>query len=313
MSVEKIGKIKRVPLRKVWPKEAKDFTPWLENNVDVLNDVLDINLCAAEREQSAGAFSIDLVAEDSDGNSVVIENQLEKSNHDHLGKLITYLSAIEAKAAIWIVKDPRAEHVKAINWLNESNSASFYLIKVEAITIGDSKSAPLLTLIVGPSEEGRKVGKIKKEQHERYNIRERFWQQLLDYAKTKTKLHSNISAGRYNWIGTSAGLLQGLNLNYVVRQHSVDVELYIDKGKDKDNENLEFFEKLEKQKAKIEKAFGGKLQWQRLEGKRSCRIKKELKVGGYREDDLKWPKIHEAAVDAMIRLNKALNPLIKSR
>lgn len=66
MSIEKIGKIKRVPLRKVWPKEAKDFTPWLENNVDVLNDVLDINLCAAEREQSAGAFSIDLVAEDND-------------------------------------------------------------------------------------------------------------------------------------------------------------------------------------------------------------------------------------------------------
>jgi len=262
-----------------------------------LNDVLDINLCSAEREQSAGSFSIDLVAEDNDGNSVVIENQLEKSNHDHLGKLITYLSAVEAKAGVWIVKDPRAEHIKAINWLNESNSASFYLIKVEAISIGNSRPAPLLTLIVGPSEEGREVGKIKKEQYERYAIRERFWQQLLDYAKTKTKIHSNISATEHNWLGTKAGLLPGLGLNYAVRQHSIDVELYIDLGKDKEKENLAFFEKLEKQKPRIEKVFGGKLEWQRLEGKRSCRIK--------------WIRIHEVAVDAMIKLNKALNPHIQ--
>ncbi|MCD6392424.1 MAG: DUF4268 domain-containing protein, partial [Planctomycetes bacterium] len=93
--------------------------------------------------------------------------------------------------------------------------------------------------------------------------------------------------------------------------HSIDVELYIDLGKDKEKENLAFFEKLEKQKPRIEKVFGGKLEWQRLEGKRSCRIKKELKVGGYRDDELKWIRIHEAAVDAMIKLNKALNPHIQ--
>ena len=89
-------------------------------------------------------------------------NQLERSNHDHLGKLITYLTAIGAKVAIWIVADPRPEHVSAISWLNESSSASFYLLKVEAIKIGDSEPAPLLTLIVGPSEEARELGETKK-------------------------------------------------------------------------------------------------------------------------------------------------------
>lgn len=96
-----IGKIERVPLREVWRHEALDFTTWLEGNVDVLNDVLDITLSGPEREQSAGSFSVDLVAEDESGNPVIIENQFGKSDHDHLGKLITYLTAIDAKAAIW--------------------------------------------------------------------------------------------------------------------------------------------------------------------------------------------------------------------
>jgi len=128
-----IGKIQRVGLREVWKHEAYDFTQWLEDNIDVLNDVIDLNLSNAERERAAGTFSADLVAEDEKGNPVVIENQLEKSNHDHLGKLITYLTSIGAKVGIWIVAEPRPEHVSAISWLNESNLASFYLLKVEAI------------------------------------------------------------------------------------------------------------------------------------------------------------------------------------
>ena len=106
---------------------------------------------------------MDLVAEDDKGDPVVIENQLERTDHDHLGKLITYLTAVGARAAIWIASDPRPEHINAVSWLNESNAASFYLLKVEAVRIGDSEPAPLLTLIVGPSKEGREVGETKKE------------------------------------------------------------------------------------------------------------------------------------------------------
>ena len=306
-----IGKIERVPLREVWKREALDFTTWLEDNIDILNENLDINLSNAEREKAAGTFSVDLVAEDDKGNPVVIENQLEKSNHDHLGKLITYLTAIGAKTAIWIVADPRPEHINAISWLNESSSASFYLIKVEAVRIGGSEPAPLLTLIVGPSEEAIGVGKTKKEMAERYAIRKKFWTQLLDHAKTKTKLHANISPGEHNWIGTGTGV-RGLGLNYTVTKHTSVVELYIDLGKDKEEENKAVFDQLAAKKEGIEQAFGDKLEWQQLEGKRACRIRKQFTLGGYRDDEEKWPQIHEAMVDAMIRLEKALKPYIKA-
>ncbi|MGA2799121.1 MAG: hypothetical protein ABSE63_16195, partial [Thermoguttaceae bacterium] len=188
-----IGKIQRLDISKVWKLET-DFTKWLEDNIDILNELVDVTLSAAEREKSAGVFSVDLVAEDNDGNLVVIENQMGKSDHDHLGKLITYLTAIDAKAAIWIVADPRPEHITAINWLNESRLASFYLLKLEAIQIGESQPAPLLTLIVGPSTEGLEVGDKKKQLAERHILRRKFWSMLLERAKTKTKLHATISA-----------------------------------------------------------------------------------------------------------------------
>jgi RecB family endonuclease NucS len=105
-----VGRIERVPLREVWAHEALDFTTWLEHNAAVLSDVLGVTIANVERERAAGSFNVDLKAEDEDGNSVVIENQLERSDHDHLGKLITYLAAFEAKTAIWIVSDPRPEH-----------------------------------------------------------------------------------------------------------------------------------------------------------------------------------------------------------
>ncbi len=303
-----IGKLQRVPLREVWKHEALDFTRWLQDNIDVLNEVLDLSLSNAEREQLAGAFSVDLVAEDEAGNPVVIENQLEKSNHEHLGKLITYLTAIGAKTGIWIVADPRPEHVSAISWLNESSAAAFYLLKVEAVQIGDSSPAPLLTLIVGPSEESREVGETKKELAERYTVRHRFWNELLERAKGKTNLHAHISPSQYSWIGTGAGK-RGLGFNYVVRKHEANVELYIDRGKEADDENKAIFDTLAATKDVIESGFGGPLEWQRLEGKRACRIKKQIELGGYR-DDAKWPAIQNAMIEAMIRLEKALRPHI---
>ena len=305
-----IGKLQRVPLRDVWKHEAYDFTKWLQDNIDVLNEVIDLNLSNPEREQSAGAFSVDLVAEDESGNPVIIENQLEKSNHEHLGKILTYLVAMAAKTAIWIVADPRPEHISAITWLNESSSASFYLLKIETIKIGDSTPAPLLTVIVGPSEEGKGVGKTKQEIAERYIIRERFWTQLLKVSKQKTKLHANISPTQHNWLGTSAGK-RGLSFNYALRKSEAQVELYIDRGKEGDKENKEIFEMLFKHKEEIEKSFGEQLEWEKLEGKRACRISKRIKVGGYRDVEEKWPQIHEAMVNNMIRLEEALRPYIK--
>ena len=299
-----VGKIERVPLREICKHEAYDFTSWLQDNIDTLNDALGLSLSNPEREQSAGSFNVDLVAEDENGNSIIIENQLEKSDHNHLGKLITYLIAIGAKTAIWIVADPRPEHVGVISWLNESSSANFYLFKVEGIKIGDSDPAPLLTLIVGPSEESREVGEKKKEMAERYSIRYKFWTELLERAKEVTKLHANISPGRDSWISTGAGK-SGLAYNYTITKHESKVELYIDRGKDSESENKNIFDELVKHKDEIENVVGDSLKWERLDNKRACRINKKFENGGYRDED-KWPDIHKNMIDAMCRFEKSL-------
>ncbi len=304
--MKEIGRLKRVPLRDVWPHEAYDFTRWLQDNLDVLSQALGLELLSAERERSAGVFSIDLLAEDSSEHPVIIESQLERSDHDHLGKILTYLSVIGAETAIWIVADPRPEHVSAVSWLNESSSASFYLIKVEAVQIGDSPPAPLLTQIVGPSAEAREIGGKKREFSERHLLRYDFWKGLLEKARDRTKLHASISPSRDSWIAMGAGL-SGVSFNYVVRQHDARVELYIDRGSAEENKAL--FDQLLAHKQAIEAQYGEALTWERLEGKRASRIRKDTGAGGYRDEN--WDGVHDTLIDMMIRFERALRPYVK--
>jgi hypothetical protein len=305
-----ISKIRRVSLREVWKHEARDFTQWLQGNLDVLSEIVDTPLASAEKEQPAGTFSVDLVAEDVNGNAVVIENQLEKSDHDHLGKLITYLVSVGAKVAIWIVSDPRPEHIGAISWLNESSSADFYLVKVEAIAIDDSPPAPLMTLIAGPTIEGRDIGKTKKDLSERHHLRLDFWTQLLSRSKEKSKLHENISPGAFHWVGASAGV-SGLSFNFCIWQHEAGAELYIDRGKEMGEQNLAIFDHLFANKEVVENVFGDDIEWERLDGKRACRIRKKTLTGGL-QDKGKWEAVIESVTDDMIRLEKALRPQINT-
>jgi Domain of unknown function (DUF4268) len=287
-----------------------DFTTWLEENIDVLGEELGLTLTNVERERSVGTFNVDLTAEEElSGALVTIENQLGRSDHDHLGKLLTYLSFLDAKIAVWIVGDARPEHTQAIAWLNESELASFYLVKLEAIQIDGSVPAPLFTLVSGPSEEAVGAGRVKKDLAERHDIRLRFWTQLLDYAKRQTRLHTNISPGSYSWVGTSAGLPAGVGLNYSVTQHSARAEVYID-TKDAE-ENARIFNSLYAAKAEIDGEYGEGLEWQPLEGKRACRIKQEFDLGGWRTEEA-WPTVFEAVVGAMIKIDRVFRARLKA-
>jgi hypothetical protein len=307
MSTSSIGKLQRVPLREVWKHETHDFTQWLQENIDTLNAALDLSLVNVEREQDAGDCNIDLVAEDDGGQTVVIENQLEKSYHDHLGKLITYVTAMSAHTAIWIVSRPRPEHVAAIAWLNESSSASFYMVKVEAVRIGESPAAPLFTVIVGPSDVATDAGQTKREIAERFSIRKRWWTTLLERAAKVSKLHASITPGEYSWVGMSSGI-RGLNFNYSVNLADCGAELYIDRGKNADEENKRIFDRLFAQCTSIEQNFGGPLSCERLDGKRASRIRYDCDEGGYRSPEEQWPQIQDRVIDAMTHLERALHP-----
>ena len=147
-----IGFIETVNIRNVWPREDADFTPWLQSHIGELDKVLGLGLSNPEREVGAGNFRIDLVAETNFGD-VVIENQFGKTDHRHLGQLVTYLSHREVQRAIWIVEDGRPEHVKAIETLNDRGVGQIWMITLRAIRIGNSPAAPLFTVVAAPSEE----------------------------------------------------------------------------------------------------------------------------------------------------------------
>lgn len=299
-----VGRLERVKLKEVWPHEALDLTRWLVENPDVLTQVIGIELSNVQREQGAGNFRVDILAEDAVGRVVVIENQLQQSDHDHLGKLITYMAMVAAKVAVWIVSSPRPEHVAAVGWLNESGLCEFYLIKLEAVRIGASEPAPLLTLITGPSQSQRDVGDAKKEQTGRFDERQQFWSELLELSRNKTKLFSNISSGRYSWIGTGSGRA-GITYNYTIKQHTTAVELYIDTGEATENERI--FQLLHEQRDDIGTLFGGLLSWEPLEGKRACRIRHLIELGGYRTLENRQ-HVQSAMIDAMIKLEATLRP-----
>jgi hypothetical protein len=274
-----------------------------------LGQAIGADLSFVEQEGAAGAFSVDIVAEDGSGQQVVIENQLERTDHDHLGKLITYLSNLDAKTAVWITSDPRPEHDQAVHWLNEVVPAdtAFYLVKVEAYRIGNSPPAPLLTVVAGPSPEAREAGEQKKDLAERHRLRLDFWEGLLKRAKRKTPLHARISPGKENWVSAGAGK-SGLAFNYAIRMGDAQVELYIDCGDGE--ENKRYFDALFAKQEAVEETFGEPLDWQRLDDRRASRIRHVLPGGGLRDRE-RWPEIQARMVEAMVRLERALKARIR--
>jgi len=303
-----ISRLEKVPLRRLWPHEAHGFTKWLAENLDILNDTIGIQLSLVEREASAGPFSADILAEDLDGNQVVIENQLEKTDHDHLGKLITYMSNLETKVAIWITSEPRPEHEKAIHWLNETLpvDTAFFLIKLEAYQIDDSVPAPLFTIIAGPSVESKQIGEKKKELAERHLARLEFWGELLEKAKSEIRLHENISPSKDNWVAAGAGK-SGLAYNYVILMDSARIEISLNHSNAKLNHRN--FEKLHAMKDEIETRFGNQLEWDGPVEKKTARISYPITSSGL-SDRGRWTELQAEMIEAMRRFHSAINPYI---
>lgn len=303
-----IDRIRRVPLREVWPHEAHNFTTWLEQNLDLLNDDLGVGLDSStvRREASAGSFNVDLVVENEDGETVIIENQLGRSDHDHLGKVLTYVAAMGASVAVWIVGDPRPEHVRAVSWLNDSSPLSVYLFKIEAVRIADSPAAPLLTLIVGPSDAAKEIASLKQEQSARHHARREFFDGLLAAAREVTNLHSGRSGTSSPYLGGSSGQ-PGVNYTYGVTQHGTSVIVWIERGPEWVAWNNAVYEDLLNHREEIEAAFGAALEWQAKDGNRSRKLIYSMEAGGWQDED-QWPEVIAATIDAMVRLEAAVRP-----
>lgn len=304
-----IGRLEPIPIREVWEKEESDFTPWLEENIDILGEKLGIELSNPEKEKRAGSFQVDLLAEDANSEPVIIECQFGKSDHDHLGKILTYVTQLNAKTAIWICETPRQEHIKTFSWLNEVVPIDFYLLQVGAFRIGDSLPAPNFTILSRPSIEAKTAGDIVKDWAERHKKRFEFWKSLLARSRSKgITLFENIKPGRDHWLGTGAGK-SGLSFNYVILKNASRIELYIDTGAG--DENKRIFDQLYAQKHEIEDESVPMI-WQRLDDKRASRISVTVsKRIGLRDED-KWVKLQDDMINTMVKFERGLRERIRN-
>lgn len=213
-----------------------------------------------------------------------------------------------------VSEDFGKELTTAVLWLRDRD-IDIRCVRLRPYRYSDRTMIDVQQIIPLPEAHDYQVQLREKEQQgrrnraERYDVRLRFWEGLIALARERCTRHSNIKPGTYHWLGASSGL-RGLGFNYVIVQEHGVTELYIDRGDA--GENKRIFDALLKDREAIEKAFGGGLQWERLDTKRASRIKYVVSLGGYRSPDGEWPAIHASMVDAMSRLEAALLPRIES-
>ena len=301
-----IGRFTKVPLREIWKHEAIDFTNWLaqDENLELLADTLGITLVSAQTEVSVGSFSLDILAEDDNGHKIIIENQLEPTNHDHLGKLITYASGLGAETIVWVVSQAREEHAQAITWLNEKTNedANFFLIEIEAWKIDNSDPAPRFNIISKPNE----WAKIVKQSSSGTNIvsdlklkQQDFFNSLREIGTERSKYVKSWQTPRpQHWynirIGSSKAKLAAL-INS--KDNYVGVELYV-------HDDKELFTNLLSQKEQIESRLGFQLEWRELPDKKASRAL--VRMTGDFKDELIKQELIDWLLDKIDQMAKVL-------
>lgn len=273
-----LGKLEFLNPRDVWPDEARHFTPWLLENADYLGELLGIDIEFERSEHPVGSFSLDLFGHDRTNSChIIVENQLEQTDHRHLGQLLTYAAGTKAGTIVWVAPSFRDEHRDALDFLNQSSSGDirFFGVKLRVAVIGDSDPAPDFELVAQPSDwmvqhSSQRIGPTDGGMSDLRNAQFTFWSRYLERLHTT---HPNTSKVRkpqaQNWL--TLNFFRGLGIAGVFASDgTLRCELYIDIGEG--NANIGIFDQLRESKNEIESAIGEKLNWDSLEGRRACRI-----------------------------------------
>lgn len=203
------------------------------------------------------------------------------------------------------------ELTTTVLWLLERD-LDIRCVRIRPYRLGAELVLDIQQIVPLPEAADYQVQIRKRAQGERavvdeQNIKRRFWTKLLERARVRTNLHAEIAPSDVNWVAVSSGI-RGLPLTYFSRQHEAQVELYIDRGTSSEEENRQIFDMIFAKREEIEAAFGGVIEWQDLPGKRACRVRSLVAAGGYRTSEDRWPEVHDAMIDAMIRFERALRP-----
>jgi len=268
-----LGKLKQVELRSLWTDEAKDFSPWLSSKpgLTLLGETLGMDLELEDTEVYVGNYRADIVAKDTMSNEfIVIENQLSATDHDHIGKLLTYAASFEASTIIWIAQKFRDEHRQAVDWLNEITirEVDFFGIEIELLQIGDSPYAPNLKIVSKPNEWTRSIRTQKQGLTKGATQKLEFWTAFNDYVKSHEKDIQLRKPQPQRWYDVAIGK-SGVHISLSSRSTMKDIacEVYMHGEKAKD-----LYRYLAEDKEIIEDELGEKLEWLELPDGKSSRI-----------------------------------------
>lgn len=317
-----LARLEQVDLRDVWETEAGDFTPWLaeEDNIALLSETIGLDLEVEAQEKEVGPFRADILCKDSDtGEWVLIENQLERTDHRHLGQLITYSAGLKAATIIWIADQFTEEHRAALDWLNEISDERFrfFGLEVQAWRIGDSRSAPKFNIVSKPNDWSRNVaGSAARlgvgELSDAKLLQLEFWtafRDLLD--RQETQLRPRVARASHSLafpIGRSGFWLSGVASTWSPDghgNHELRAEFSINHKMAASAMSL-----LERDRAAIEREVGGPLTWYSTEGVAKRRIYASRPAD--LNDRSAWAEYHEWLATNLERLYGALRDRVKS-
>jgi len=271
-AVAQLDKLTQITdLREIWKHEARDFSKWLseEDNLKALSDAIGISIVLGELESAVGSFNVDLLAsEEGTGRKIIIENQLADTDHDHLGKIITYAAGKGADVVIWIVKRARDEHKQAMEWLNQktTNTVGFFLVEIELWKIGNSLPAVRFNVIERPNDWAKAM-KAFEGLSDNGRLLLEFWQTFVDYAFGKPEFSSEFSRRKalaQNWYSLSLGnSVYHLSMTASTQKKRLSVSVYFDGDK-------ELYTKFLEHKDAIAQFLNMPIEWR--EAGKDCQI-----------------------------------------
>lgn len=301
-----LGHISTVELREAWPDEPQHFTPWLAapENLALLGETLNIELEPGSTEESIGDFSADIVCtEASTGATVLIENQLEQTNHVHIGQVLTYAAGLDAVTVVWVARTFREEHRAALDWFNQitNDRYRFFGVEIGLVKIGDSDPAPTFTVVAKPNDWSRGIRRQADSNLANSDLHHQFWTKLSLYVNENDIDISLGNPSRWNWMGVRVGT-HGPWLNAVRLQKpiSLRVELHFKHERFRSA----YLAALDQQRAEIEGELGFELNWD------NARISVTVPKDPRDKDD--WPAQIEWFAELLQKFDRTFRHRIES-
>jgi len=264
---QKLGKLSKVDLRELWRGEASDFTPWLaqEENIKLLGEEIDIELEVQGQEERVGPFRADILCKDTVTDKfVLIENQLEKTDHNHLGQLLTYTAGLDVHTIIWIAKNFTEEHRAALDWLNRvtSDEINFFGIEIEAYRIGNSDPAPMFNIVAKPNDWSKTIRRAAISEDkltERNLLLNEYWEGLKEYLETTKSFLKSQTPSFRNWTSYPMGSSQFHMSVYanMKKDKQIGISLRMKGANTKEN----FMKLKSKYFDELAKIFGNEIEW----------------------------------------------------